>query len=698
MSAGVFCTTCGANGVAGQRFCRACGTALDDPQDPWVGTMLAHYRVERVIARGGMGVVYQAYDTRLERNVALKLLREDFASDPDFHQRFLRESRAAAGLDHQNILPVFEAGEADGTLYIATRLVSGVDLRRRLEQDGTLDLGRALSIVGQVGSALDFAHARGLVHRDVKPANILLVDGEHGEDEHAYLIDFGITKNAESDVGLTATGHFVGTPEYIAPEQIGNDPVDGRADQYALAGVLFHCLTGSSAFDGPTTVDVLHAHIHTEPPRASDVRSGLPGSVDAAMTRALSKNPARRFQTCRAFVAAARAGADPATPVSTPVPSARTVIDESRPVVAASQPRRAQRIPAARVAVVAGVLVVLAGAGVAAGALIGGSGDGEATVADDPGTATIAGRVRTITAVTPTGTGVTQATQTQSQEQPAPVDPAPAFEPTAVELRTHALSGYDVGLPTDWALKIDDETQPTEGDVTRRRTEIASSTLGVSVVIDHLERFDLTPRENRAQLDKGHANHKPGYQRISFDEYEVGGLTAFEWRYSFLAEGRTARRVDIMFGRAGELFAVLTGGRASYADLATLARRVAESITPSGTASATSPRASSSAKRPPGTGTYSGIGIQHGDNPDDFRISMTFSSAGSTIEYPDLGCSGTLQPAGYDGTRRVYRERITSGPCDQGGNWKVHVASTTRVTASWSRPTGGYTVTARLTR
>jgi nitrogen fixation protein len=700
MSAAEFCMTCGAKGVVGQRFCTACGAAIQDPADSRVGTTLGQYRVERVIARGGMGVVYQAYDSRLERNVALKLLREDFASDPDFRERFLRESRAAAGLDHQNILPVFDAGEADGVLYIATRLVTGVDLRHHLAQEGTLTLDRAVSIVGQVGWALDFAHSRGLVHRDVKPANILLVAGEHGEDDHAYLIDFGITKRAESDIGLTATGHFVGTPEYVAPEQIDSRPLDGRADQYALACVLFHCLTGRSPFAGDTTVDILHAHMHTEPPRASDGRAGLPPSVDAAITRALSKNPARRFQTCRAFVAAARAGTGLVTPVSTPAPTVHTAGPPALPAPAAPAGdgsgggRRASRT-----ALVAGLLVALAGAGVGAGALIGGTGKRD-QLAGGPAAAGGGGpAVTTITAPSTTTPPTTPTTSTQTTAPPVITTPVPSLDAAGVVLESHSLAGYDVGLPAGWKLKLDDVPQDTAGDGTRRSTKVSDSSLGATVLIDHSDHFSRTARENRASLDASYAEGKPGYRLVGFDEYEIGGLTAVEWRYSLALDGtRTARRVDVMFGRPPELFAVLTGGRASYDDLALLARRVAESITVTGAPPSPQPVTTVSGGQPPTTGTYTGLGKESGASRDDYRIEMTFAAGAATIDYPDLGCSGTLDADGFGGGGRVYRERITSGPCDRGGTWNVHVVSAASLTATWSKPGGRFTVTARLSR
>ena len=198
------------------------------------GSRIAGYRLETEIGRGGMAVVFRARDERLGRLVALKILAPALAADEAFRQRFIRESRAAAAVDDPHIIPVFEAGEADGVLFIAMRYVSGGDVRTLLDSIGPLPAGRAAAIISPVASALDAAHAAGLVHRDVKPAN-MLVDTRSGRPDHVYLSDFGLSKAAASPRGLTGTGQFLGTLEYIAPEQLEGKPVDGRADEYALA-------------------------------------------------------------------------------------------------------------------------------------------------------------------------------------------------------------------------------------------------------------------------------------------------------------------------------------------------------------------------------------------------------------------------------------------------------------------------------
>ena len=282
--------------------------------DARIGAELAGYRIEAPIGRGGMGIVYRAEHLRLGRKVALKLLAPELAENQGFRARFEHESRLAAALDHPNIVPLFEAGEADGLLFIAMRYVEGTDLRALLNSHGRLEPERALAIAGQVGSALDAAHIRGLVHRDVKPGNILIA-ADPGIDvpEHCYLTDFGLTKDTSSPVELTATGTFVGTIDYIAPEQIEGAKPDGRGDQYALACVLYECLTGHPPFPRDEEIVVMWAHLQDEPPTVTAARPDLPPAIDAVIAQAMAKSPKERFTTCTAMVAAARDALMPGT-------------------------------------------------------------------------------------------------------------------------------------------------------------------------------------------------------------------------------------------------------------------------------------------------------------------------------------------------------------------------------------------------
>jgi Protein kinase domain len=268
-----------------------------------IGTVLAGYRIDRVLGRGGMSVVYLAHDPRLKRNVALKLLSPDLAEDDVFRARLLRESQLAASLDHPNVVPVYESGEVDRLLYIAMRYVPGTDLRALLRVEGGLAPDRALTLVDQVASALDAAHERGLVHRDVKPSNILLT-GQPGR-EHCYLADFGLSTST-SDRSVADPGKIVGTIDYVAPEQIRGGDVDGRADVYSLACLLYECVVGDVPFRRPSDVAVIYAHLEEPLPNASEREPSLPEALDAVLARGTAKAPDDRWQTCGELIDATR--------------------------------------------------------------------------------------------------------------------------------------------------------------------------------------------------------------------------------------------------------------------------------------------------------------------------------------------------------------------------------------------------------
>jgi CheY-like chemotaxis protein/predicted Ser/Thr protein kinase len=266
------------------------------PGDLPPGTEIASYRVTGVLGRGGMGVVYRAEHMHLGRPVALKLLVQGHPER--FRQRFLRESRVAASLSHPNIVTVYDAGESEGALWIAMHLVEGTDLRRLLHEDGPREPREVAAIAAQIGSALDAAHAAGLVHRDVKPANILL-DGTH-----AWLSDFGLTKRLISSADITAAHDIIGTPDYLAPEQIEGAPPDGRVDQYALACVVHHCLAGAPPFEKDSDLAIIQAHLKEPPPRITEVRPDLPPALAHVLGRAMAKDPADRFPAASDFAAA----------------------------------------------------------------------------------------------------------------------------------------------------------------------------------------------------------------------------------------------------------------------------------------------------------------------------------------------------------------------------------------------------------
>src|SRR5919199_586150 len=271
------------------------------PGEVTSGTTVAGYRIERLLGEGATGAVYLATDEHLDRSVALKLLPPELSRDQRFRKRFLREARLAAHLEHPGIVPISAAGEEDGQLYLAMRHVRGTDLRQILERDGRLEPARAIRILAPVAEALDAAHAEGLVHRDVKPGNILVEEGDR-----AFLADFGLAKHAATVNSLSREGAFSGTIDYIAPEQIEGGEVDGRADVYALACVLFETLTGRPPFPRDTDVAVVFAHLKDTPPSVTALRPDLPAELDLALARGMAKDPDDRYRTAGELLADAR--------------------------------------------------------------------------------------------------------------------------------------------------------------------------------------------------------------------------------------------------------------------------------------------------------------------------------------------------------------------------------------------------------
>ncbi len=283
----------------------------DTTTDPHLGRIVAGYRIEERIGRGGMGLVYRAEHINLRRRAAIKIIAPELAEDSDFRERFNREARIAAALQHPNIVTVYDAGEEEGLLYLAMQYIEGSDLSTVLRGQGRLRPYRALDVCRQVAAALDAAHAQGLIHRDVKPANVLI------EGRTAFLTDFGLTKRIEgSQTQLTKAGDVVGTIHYVAPEQIEGGRVDARTDIYSLGCLLYHCLSGELPFARDTDVAVIYAHLSEEPPRLTSVCPELPGGLDAVIAKALEKAPERRFQTCADVMSAARAVIDAAGPLA----------------------------------------------------------------------------------------------------------------------------------------------------------------------------------------------------------------------------------------------------------------------------------------------------------------------------------------------------------------------------------------------
>jgi serine/threonine protein kinase len=325
-------------------------------QMPRVGSEFAGYRIQGLLGRGGMSVVYRADNARLGNEVALKVLSAELSENDAFRERFVRESRLAASINHPNIIPVFDAGEYDGLLFIAMRLVEGSDLKHLIREEGPLSLHRTAGLIGQAARGLDVAHQRGLVHRDIKPANVLTERAGTAAGEavdHVYLADFGLMKHVISRSGLTDTGQFLGTVDYVAPEQIEARVPDHRADIYSLGCVVYECLTGVVPYPRDTDVAVIFAHVQDPLPRPSDVRPDLPPEVDEIAARAMAKQPEQRYQSVLELAAdlaraASGSGHAPERAASQPVVASSTATRPPDPANAERKPPGRAGDPARR--------------------------------------------------------------------------------------------------------------------------------------------------------------------------------------------------------------------------------------------------------------------------------------------------------------------------------------------------------------
>jgi YVTN family beta-propeller protein len=333
------------------------------------GAVFAGYRIEGEIGRGGMGVVYRARHLALDRECALKLITPALSNDARFRERFQRESRVAASLEHPNVVPVDHAGDADGILYLAMRLVDGTDLRRMVEAGGLLDLGRAARVLGGVAAGLDAAHARGLIHRDVKPANVLIeaTDG----DERVFLTDFGVSRATGKGGTVTSSGELLGSPDYMAPEQIAGDPVDHRADIYALGCLLHFTLTGQPPFPRDNDMAKLFAHGNAPRPRPSQILPSLPAAVDRVVAQAMAVSPERRYQNAGQLAADLERVVRGAEPLAPGLPAPPDPLPDRTVTRPLPGPRRRRR----RWAIAAAGVALIAAAAIAALVSIGGDGD-----------------------------------------------------------------------------------------------------------------------------------------------------------------------------------------------------------------------------------------------------------------------------------------------------------------------------------
>jgi serine/threonine protein kinase len=407
------------------------------------GSVVAGYRIEGIVGRGGMGVVYRATQLSLERPVALKAIAPELAGDVMFRERFKRESRLAASIEHPNVIPVYEAGEGDGVLYLAMRYIEGTDLRALIEANGALEPQRAARLVAQVAAALAAAHRRGLMHRDVKPANVL-IDAEDGR-EHAYLTDFGIARHVAATSGLTQTGSVLGTLDYLAPERMADGSGDERADVYALGCVTFQAVTGSIPYPRDNEVAKMYAHLNAPVPDARDLNGAVPDSLAELAKAAMAKEPDERIQSASELAerllqtADTRPAPAPATlPARTPTPPTVAAPTEPAPTKAAAtepapaDPARERRwgagllagVAAAVVAIIAAVVVLTSGG------------------SKDPGSS--------------------------EHKAPAPLNPTPlepvGLKPGADGVATGAGFAWIANRELDTVTRVNAETRQVEGD------------------------------------------------------------------------------------------------------------------------------------------------------------------------------------------------------------------------------------------
>ncbi len=530
------------------------------------GIELAGYRIVRFVARGGMGSVYEATQLSLDRRVALKFISDDLGVDEPFRARFRREARSAAAIDDPHILPVYEAGELpDGRLFLAMRFVDGPDLSTLLQQHGAMELRQALDVLGQVAEALDAAHACGLVHRDVKPANVML-DPRRGS-WHAYLTDFGLAKPDEQVSEHTATGELLGTVDYMAPELIDGQPFDARADVYAFGCLAYRCLTGELPYGRETRAATMMAHLNAPIPRPSAIVAGLPPSADLMVEKAMQKDPALRVSSAGALMRWALVevapdggmhnGADErpteqATLHTATVraPRARTPRSAPPPVlkpVTSAAAGSAHRTRPALVIAVLALLVAVAAAGVTFGFLAR-SGDGTAgghSLANRPA-AVVAGGSSSTSSTTGTRTlSRTSTTITGSEANTA-----------AVESESFEGPGYTAEVPAGWSTVEDGA--PKQGYTESKwqnRGEAADYAL---IDASGTQSGKLTPTQEAAPVHRD-LEQEPGYEELAYSPIQLGDTPAQEWVFRVAG----SQRVDYFFQRCGSGFAVLGSTPAS---------------------------------------------------------------------------------------------------------------------------------------
>src|SRR4051794_28005075 len=508
-----------------------------------------------------MGVVYLAEQVRLRRWVALKLIVPELAEDEEFRRRFERESQMAASLDHPNVIPVYEAGEAEGALFISMRYVKGSDLRTLIRSGGQIDSARAAGIVAQLGAALDAAHARGLVHRDVKPANVL-VTGAPGS-EHVYLTDFGLTRHVSSQSGITHTGQWVGTLDYVAPEQISGGPLDARVDVYSLGCVLFEALTARVPYPRDSDVAKMYAHLNEPPARVSQLAPRAGPAFDSVIDRALAKQPDQRYPSAgdlgRAAVAAAAGqhytaaersvaagSAAPATvaaqaaPPPQPAPPTIQVPQQTDPTGQLPHmqqpvwPRGPARWTVLWIALAA---VVIGAAAVAVAVVL---------------------THKSSSPVPTTKTVLVQNPVAPSAQPTAPTKPPPQVAATPQRPAgnaTYRAGTYTVDYPAGWTIL---ERDVDKGAYTE--TKMQSPDGGAAVLIDRTPGAPLDPAVEAKGVEVDTAK-TPGYRQLKFHAVTIGGRIV--WGGGF--DLPSGRRYDYFTNEGGGRFAVLGTGSDSAA-------------------------------------------------------------------------------------------------------------------------------------
>jgi len=517
-------------------------------RDPAIGSVIGGCRVEAVLGHGGMGVVYRAEQLALGRRVALKVLSSALSHDAAFRARFQQEARLAASLEHRNVVPVYEAGEDAGHLYLVMRYVDGIDLRSVLAREGALPPQRAAGIVAQVAAALDAAHEKGLVHRDVKPANVMVCTEADGD--RVYLSDFGLTKPIDATAGLTRTGEWIGTPDFAAPEQIEGRRVDARTDVYALGCVLFEALTGSAPYPRDAPMAKLWAHVNAPPPAPTERDRTIPAAFDAVIARALAKDPGERFASAgglgRAALAAAagrlprqedrsvatgeaaalpaterlrptapRQRAIPARPVRpsgrgpTPASAGRTRVSTAGPpprTTAGRSPRR----PAALAALAA----LLVAAGVLAAVLLssGGSPDGGGTGAThhrrDAAARTQAARSTAATSRSDAARSGAAASSGGTSSDAAPSETTSSGTTAGSDAGPGApdgyapyeAMGYALERPAGWTTEKDANR---ENDVPRYRSQWSDASCGCQLIVDYIPGYGESALQNASEVPGG---------------------------------------------------------------------------------------------------------------------------------------------------------------------------------------------------